>query len=120
MQEELKHIGAVPEMNEEEFRTWVAATINQTPLVGRVIQRIDKEGQVTEAVLSDLLAEIGVDATEYRAREVLEVLERWLTYFLPMEYETAGTRLSSSKLKSYSRYPFHFIASSPLGVWQAT
>ena len=99
MQEDLKQIGAVPGMNEEEFRAWVAATINQTPLVGRVIQRIDREGQVTEAVLSDLLSKIGVDATEYRAREVLEVLERWLTYFLPTKYETARDSIKLIKAK---------------------
>ena len=89
MQEELEKIGAVPGMSEETFRTWVAATIIQTPLVSRVLQRIDKEGQVTEAALSDLLAEIGADDKEYRTRDVLEILKRWLTYFLPTQYETA-------------------------------
>ena len=65
MQEELAQIGTVPGMDEEGFRIWVAATISQTPLVGRVIQSIDKEGEVTEVVLSDLLAEIGANAKEH-------------------------------------------------------
>ena len=99
MQEELTQIGIVPGMDEEEFRAWVAATITQTPLVERVIQHIDKEGEVTEAVLSDLLSEIGADAKEYRAREVLEVLERWLTYFLPTQYETARDSIKLIKAK---------------------
>ena len=99
MQKELAQIGTVPGMDEEVFRAWVAATISQTPLVGRVIQRIDKEGQVTEDVLSDLLAEIGVDAEEYRPRDVLEILERWLTYFLPTQYETARDSIKLIRAK---------------------
>ena len=99
MQEELAQIGTVPGMDEEGFRIWVAATISQTPLVGRVIQSIDKEGEVTEVVLSDLLAEIGANAKEHRAREVLEVLERWLTYFLPTQYETARDSIKLIKAK---------------------
>ena len=99
MQEELTQIGIIPGMDEEEFRAWVAATITQTPLVGRVIQHIDKEGEVTEAVLSDLLSEIGADAKEYRTREVLEILQRWLTYFLATQYETARDSIKLIKAK---------------------
>ena len=99
MQEELEKIGAVPGMSEETFRTWVAATIIQTPLVSRELQRIDKEGQVTEAALSDLLAEIGADDKEYRTRDVLEILKRWLTYFLPTQYETAQDSIKLIKAK---------------------
>ena len=89
MQEELAQIGTVPGMDEKGFRAWVAATISQTPLVGAVIQRIDKDGQVTESDLSDLFAEIGVNTKEYRTKDMLEILQRWLTYFLPTQYETA-------------------------------
>ena len=99
MQEELKQIGTVPGMNEKEFRAWVAATINQTPLVGRVIQCINKEGQVTENTLNDLLAEIGIDDKEYRPRAVLEILERWLTHFLPTQYETVRDSIKLIKAK---------------------
>ena len=99
MQEELAKIGTVPGMNEETFRTWVAATIIQTPLVSRVLQYIDNEGQVTEAVLSDLLAKIGADDKEYRTRDVLEILKRWLTYFLPTQYETAQDSIKLIKAK---------------------
>ena len=81
------------------FRTWVAATISQTILVDAVIQRIDKEGEVTEAMLSDLLTEIGIDEKVYRTRDVLEVLERWLTYFLPAQYETARDSIKLIKAR---------------------
>ena len=99
MQEDLAQVGTVSGMDEEVFRAWVAATISQTPLVGRVIQLIDNEGQVTEAGLGDLLAEIGVDARDYRTRDVLKVLERWLTYFLPAQYETARDSIKLIKAK---------------------
>ena len=99
MQEELAQIGTVPGMDEEGFRTWVAATISQTILVDAVIQRIDKEGEVTEAMLSDLLTEIGIDEKVYRTRDVLEVLERWLTYFLPAQYETARDSIKLIKAR---------------------
>ena len=100
MQEDLAQIGTVPGMDEEAFRAWVAATICQTPLVGRVINHIDNEGQLTESGLSGLLAEIGVDTQEYGTREVLEVLERWLTYFLPTQYETARDSIKLIKAKN--------------------
>ncbi len=99
MQEELKQIGTVPGMNDEEFQAWVAATINQTPLVSRVIQCINKDGQVTENTLNDLLAEIGVDDDECRPRDVLEILELWLTHFLPTQYETVQDSIKLIKAK---------------------
>ena len=99
MREDLRQIGAIPGMDEDGFRAWVAATINQTPLVNRVIQCIEEKGEVTESVLSDLLVEIGADMNEYRPREVLEVLERWLTYFLPMQYETARDSIKLIRAK---------------------
>lgn len=99
MQEELAKYGTVPGMSEETFRTWIAASIIQTPLVSRVLQRIDEEGQVTEAALSDLLAEIGADDKEYHTRDVLEILKRWLTYFLPTQYETTQDSIKLIKAK---------------------
>ena len=99
MQQELAQIGILPGMDEEGFRTWVAATIGQTPLVGRVIQHIDERGQVTETALSDLLAEIGADTKECPPRDVLEILERWLTYFFPTQYETARDSIKLIRAK---------------------
>ena len=99
MREELAQIGTIPGMDEEGFRAWVTVTISQTPLVAGVIQHIDKNSQLTEAELSNLLAEIGVDAKVYRSRDVLEVLERWLTYFLPMQYETARDSIKLIRAK---------------------
>ena len=99
MQEELRQLGTMPGLDEEGFRAWVAATIIQTPLVVGVIERIDEEGQLTEEVLSDLLAELGANANEYRPRNVLEILERWLTYFLPAQYETARDSIKLIKAK---------------------
>ena len=89
MQEELTQLGTVSGMDEVEFKAWVAASIIQTPLVAGVMRCIDQKGQVTEDVLKDLLTKIGIDVERYRSRDLLEILERWLTYFLPSKYETA-------------------------------
>ena len=99
MQEELTQLDVIPGMDEEGFRAWVAATIVQTPLVVRVIKHIDQEGQLTEDELSDLLAEIDATAEEYRPRNALEILERWLTYFLPTQYETARDSIKLIRAK---------------------
>ena len=99
MQKELEQIGTVRGMDEEGFRTWVAATICQTPLIARVVQHIEKEGDVTEHWLGDLLAEIGVDSEEFGPRDVLVILERWLTYFLSNKYETARDSIRLIKAK---------------------
>ena len=52
------------------------------------MQRIDEEGSMTEAALKQLLDDIGVDAGDYPAHEGLQVLQRWLTHFLPAQYQT--------------------------------
>ena len=89
MRNELGQLGVAPGMTEPEFRAWVAATISQTPLVSGVIRHIDEEGSMTEPALERLLENIGVDLHDYSAREGIEVLQRWFTYFLPTQYQTA-------------------------------
>lgn len=99
MQEILAQIGIVSGLDEEGFRSWVAASISQTPLIATVIQQIDSKGQVTESVLSAVLVEIGIPSEEYQPREVLEMLERWMTYFLPARYETARDSIKLIKAR---------------------
>ena len=89
MQEELAKIGAVAGLNEADFKAWVSVRMNQSPLIGKVIQKIEEHGELTEANIGELLKEIGVIPNAYQPRDLLEVLERWLTCFLPMRYETA-------------------------------
>ena len=84
---------------EEGFRAWIAATITQTPLVSRVIEHINEEGQMTEDTLSDLLIKIGVNVKEHKPRDVLKILERWFTYFLPTEYQTTQDSIKLIKAK---------------------
>ena len=100
MQDELAQIGTIPGMNENEFREWIAATISQTALVGWVIQHIEQHGQVTEVVLANFLTQIGIDPKKNKTREVLEILERWLTYFLGTQYETVRDSVKLIKAKN--------------------
>ncbi|MCY3624440.1 MAG: hypothetical protein OXH82_03895 [Candidatus Dadabacteria bacterium] len=99
MRNDLAQIGIVSGMDEEGFRAWVAATITQTPLVSRVIEHINEEGQMTEDTLSDLLIKIGVNVKEHKPRDVLKILERWFTYFLPTEYQTTQDSIKLIKAK---------------------
>ena len=100
MEKELEQIGVSPGMSEEEFRMWIAAAIIQTPLVSRVKQYLDEHGEVTEAVIFDLLTGISVNTQVNSPREVLQVLERWFTYFLAEHYETTPDKIKLIKAKS--------------------
>ena len=99
MREELAQIGVAPGMGEADFRAWVAAAIAQTPLVGGVMERIDTDGAITEAALEELLDRIGIDVSAYSAHDGLQVLQRWLTHFLPNQYQTAQDSIKLIKAK---------------------
>ena len=88
IQEELLKIGVIADLDQKDFRAWVAIKISQTPLVGGVVERIEEQGQVTESDIKDIFVEIGVNENMHQPRDVLEVLKRWLTCFLAMRYET--------------------------------
>lgn len=86
---ELRSLGVPPGLDREQFRAWVGAALSGSVLVGSVLRRIDEVGEMTEADLAEVMGGMSVAAEDRVAREVLEVLERWLTWFLPAEYETA-------------------------------
>ena len=100
MQEELKQLGVIPGMGKEMFREWVAAAINQTPLIQKVVSCIEQQGEVTESDISVFLTEIGVNSNAHQPRDILKTLERWLTYFLPTRYETARDSIKLIKAKT--------------------
>ena len=89
MLEELKQIGLVPELDRREFRAWIGAALSGSVLVGSVLQRIDEVGEMTEGDLAEVMGGMDAAVDGRDTREILEVLERWLTYFLPAEYQTA-------------------------------
>ena len=89
MKDDLSKLGVIQGMKEPEFLSWIAASISQTAIVGRVLEWIERQGEAKESDMRDLLVEKGIDIGKYRPRDVLMVLERWLTYFLPDRYETA-------------------------------
>ena len=99
MREELRKIDPVANLDEEEFRLLIAIKITQTPLVVEVMQRIERHGQVSEAEIRDVLIDIGVEASSYQPRNVLEALERWFTYFLSVRYETVRESVRLIKAK---------------------
>ena len=88
MEDELGRIELIPGMSEDAFNAWVGAAIATTPLVEGVIRVIDSEGHLTEKTFEDILETIGILTGEYHPRQLLEILQRWLTYFLPGQYET--------------------------------
>ena len=97
MRDELAGIGAPPRLDEEGFRAWVAGTITQTPFFAALMKHFEGHGEVTEAEVASILQEFGGEA--HNAREVLEVVGRWFTYFLQEPYETARDTVKLIKAK---------------------
>lgn len=89
MREELATIGVVPGLNEDGFRALVGSTIIQAPLICKVVEYIDANGQVSEKDLIEILRELGSNEGDPKPRDLLQVLERWFSYFLSDQYETA-------------------------------
>ena len=100
MKKEIDQIGVIPGLNEEEFRIWIAAKIGQAPLIVQVIQHIEEHGDMTEDALSDILNQTDSDETRPEAREVLQVLKHWLTYFLQTHYQTAPDSIKLIRAKN--------------------
>ena len=88
MLEELSNFGLVPGMSESQFKSWIASSILQTPLVVGVLNRIESKGSISETTLAELFTEIGVELDTYSPRDSLKILQRWLSFFLSSEYET--------------------------------
>ncbi len=88
-EKDLAEIGVIPGMDEEEFRLWIGAALSSSSLVASVLRSIDRVGHVSEAELGELLGRRGVDPGEHRLGVVLDALGRWLSYFLPAQYQTA-------------------------------
>lgn len=89
LREELSEMGVVDGLSKGAFYAWLGEAIGGTPLVRAVTEQIDREGSVTESGLRGALEDIGLVVGEIDVRDLLEVLERWLTEFLPGSYETA-------------------------------
>lgn len=84
---ELARVGIIDGLSKSAFYAWIAEAMSQTPIVRAVTGAIDSVGELTEDGLSKILQE--TDAEEdVDVRDLLEVLERWLTEFLPDRYET--------------------------------
>lgn len=88
LKEEVAELGVVEGLSRPAFNAWVGEAISQTPLVRGVTGMIDSEGQVTEEGLGRILDQNGLREVAVDARDLLEVLERWLTEFLSGRYET--------------------------------
>lgn len=84
---ELEGLGVVSGLEEVDFRAWVAASIVQTPLINGVVQYLESEGPLVEESFALILDDLGIDSENYSAQSGLKVLERWLSYFLPDQYQ---------------------------------
>ena len=79
---ELKRFSVPAGLSEEGFRSWIAATLLQTPIVVLTVQRIESGSDVNEGDFHALMLGIGANPDEYPARDRMMVLQRWLEYFL--------------------------------------
>lgn len=99
MNEEIGILSVIPGLDEDGFREFVATSIIQTPLISRVMNRIESAGQVTEIELQKLLVEVGVDVSLHNPHDVLQILERWFSYFFQDRYETASDSVKLIKAR---------------------
>ena len=88
MLEELTLLGLAPGMSEDEFRDRVALAIAHTPVVREALTLIDKTGDVTEAEFDGILNRLEVERPAGSVADLLIVLQRWLSHFMPDNYET--------------------------------
>lgn len=88
LKEEVAEFGVVEGLSKPAFYAWVSEAIGQTPLVRGVTEMIGSEGEVTEEGLRRILDQNGLREVAVDVRNLLEVLERWLSEFLPERYET--------------------------------
>ena len=94
-----RRLGVVPGLELPEFRSWVGAVIAQTPLISWVMERIESDGEVNELSLADKMAELRIGSGQDNPREVLQTVQRWVNYYLPMHYETAQDTIKLIKAK---------------------
>lgn len=88
MRKELANLSVVDGLSEADFRTWIAAKMGRNVLIQKIMVNVANKGEITEREMGELLAEMGIDLGAHRPREVLEVVERWLSYFFVARYET--------------------------------
>lgn len=88
VKEEVVKLGVVEGLSRPAFYAWVGEAISQTPLVRGVTRMIGSENEVTEEGLGRILDQNGLREVVVDARELLEVLARWLSEFLPERYQT--------------------------------
>lgn len=100
MQLELSQMGLIEGLDDEGFRDWVASAIQQTPLVDSVIDHIETHGELTETELQRIISEVASGAETQNTAEVLEILKRWLTFFLPAQYQTIRDSVKLIRAKS--------------------
>ena len=96
---ELTLLGLAPGMSEDEFRDRVALTIAQAPAVREALLLIDETGDVTEAEFDDILNRLDADRPACSVADLLIVLQRWLSHFMPESYETAQESIRVIKAK---------------------
>ena len=99
MNEEIGTLSVISGLDEDGFREFVATSIIQTPLISRVMNQMESAGQVTETELQRILVEIGIDVSQHKPHDVLQILERWFSYFFQDRYETASDSVKLIKAR---------------------
>ena len=99
MQDELALIGLAPGMSKDEFHDRIALAIAEAPVVRDALLLIDATGGVTEAEYDDLLIRLEADRPAGAVADLLVVLQRWLTHFMPDSYETTQESIKLIKAR---------------------
>lgn len=98
MVREIQRLGVVSGLSEPLFKQWVGATISQTPLMARLIETIELDGNIAEQSFERLLLDIGIDI-EFQIREYMQIIFRWLIYFVSPEFHGVADSFRIVKVK---------------------
>ncbi len=97
MKNELNTFDFIEGLNEDEFNVWISFKLRHSRFVSMVLQQIEQNGPITESDTTQILLKMDVAIKERSPRDILEVLKRWLTYFLSNEYETVSDSIKLIK-----------------------
>lgn len=99
MRNELIAFGVDSGLDEQQFNSWIASVIKQTPIVIRVLECIQSNDGITENEFSDILYSVGGSAQSNEVQDLLDTLKRWLTHFLriPLEMTIQEAKLIKAK-----------------------
>lgn len=100
MQEELRHLGVAPGLAEPQFNSWVRVAMSQSSVIADILTSTDESGGINEAEFASLLEASGMTVGDSELAADLVAIQRWLSHFMPGDYETRQDTIRLIKAKT--------------------